>query len=186
MHCATVGTLWIRDGIPLLEPGGNNTTFGALVYFRPADAALAYQRISEIEPDEQYYWGEIDATYRTSHRDLAETANALIGRKPQRGSRGFEGVDWDGRDDPLFNEGLDVIEETLNKNREFHDDLKRLFRLQMAYLLLWSAIERYAGLRYLCLATIQNAPGAVHTQEFLTSGPNFSVALNGQTRGTSS
>jgi hypothetical protein len=148
MHCATVGTLWIRDGIPLLEPGGNNTTFGALVYFRPADAALAYQRISEIEPDEQYYWGEIDATYRTSHRDLAETANALIGRKPQRGSRGFEGVDWDGRDDPLFNEGLDVIEETLNKNREFHDDLKRLFRLQMAYLLLWSAIERYAGLRY--------------------------------------
>jgi hypothetical protein len=41
----------------------------------------------------------------------------------------------------------------------------------------------------MCLVTIQNAPGAVHTQEFAdigTSGPNFSVALNGQTRGTSS
>jgi len=52
------------------------------------------------------------------------------------------------RNDPLFVEALDVIEEMLRKNREFHDDLRKLFRLQMAYLLLWSAIERYEGLRY--------------------------------------
>jgi hypothetical protein len=94
------------------------------------------------------YWDEIDVTYHEGRRDVVEPANVLVGKKPQKGSVGFQGCEWDGRDDPLFNEGLDVIEETLNKNREFNDDLRKLFRLQMAYLLLWSAIERYAALRY--------------------------------------
>jgi hypothetical protein len=40
------------------------------------------------------------------------------------------------------------VEETLNSNGQFEWNLKPLFRLQMAYLLLWSAIERYVSLRY--------------------------------------
>ncbi len=56
--------------------------------------------------------------------------------------------EWDGKRDPLFTAALDVVEETLRTNREFAWDLKPLFRLQMAYLLLWSAIERYVSLRY--------------------------------------
>ncbi|HEX4168142.1 MAG TPA: hypothetical protein VHZ55_21965 [Bryobacteraceae bacterium] len=42
---------------------------------------------------------------------------------------------------------LDVVEEILN-SQTFAWDLKPLFRLQMAYLLLWSSIERYVSLRY--------------------------------------
>jgi hypothetical protein len=148
MPCATGGTLWIRDGIPLLELGGSDKISGTLVFFLPTDAALAYQRICEIEPDAQYRWGEIDVTYHVGHGDTSARANALIGRKPKRGSVLFEGNAWDGRNDPLFKEGLAVVEDILNRNLHFDNDFKSLFSLQMAYLLLWSAIERYAGLRY--------------------------------------
>lgn len=39
------------------------------------------------------------------------------------------------------------MEETL-ESQDFDWNLKPLFRLQMAYLLLWSSIERYVSLRY--------------------------------------
>jgi hypothetical protein len=148
IDCVTGGTLWIRDGIPLLELGDSDKTSGALISFLPTDVALAYQRICEIEPDHQYRWEEIEVTYHTGHCDTSATANALIGKKPKLGSVLFEGNAWDGRSDPLFNEGLDVVDDTLKRNCDFNNDLKSLFRLQMAYLLLWSAIERYAGLQY--------------------------------------
>jgi hypothetical protein len=63
---------------------------------------VAYNRISEIEPEEQYYWGEVDVTYLEGH----EFANVLIGKKPKKGSVDFEGSEWDGRNDPLFREAL--------------------------------------------------------------------------------
>jgi hypothetical protein len=47
-----------------------------------------------------------------------------------------------------FTEALDVVEETLRSQTFDWRNLKPLFRLQMAYLLLWSSIERYVSLRY--------------------------------------
>lgn len=74
--------------------------------------------------------------------------NVLFGKSPRKRSIPCEHDEWDGWDDPLFKSALEVIEETLQSEKEFAWDLKPLFRLQMAYLLLWSAIERYASLRY--------------------------------------
>ena len=48
----------------------------------------------------------------------------------------------------FFNEGLEEVESILNANLKFDWDYRALFRLQMAYTLLWTAIERYAGLKY--------------------------------------
>jgi hypothetical protein len=59
----------------------------------------------------------------------------------------YEEDEWNGWNDPLFTAALDVVEETL-KSQDFDWNLKPLFRLQMAYLLLWSSIERYVSLRY--------------------------------------
>src|SRR5690606_21531981 len=71
----------------------------------------------------------------------------LVGRSPRKGSvPAAEG--WDGRNDPLFTTALQVVQETLETNADFDWNLKPMFRLQMAYLLLWSSIERYASLRY--------------------------------------
>lgn len=72
----------------------------------------------------------------------------LYGKSPQKGSVRTEDSEWNGWNDPLFTAALDVVEETLKCQEKFEWDLKPLFRLQMAYLLLWSAIKRYVSLRY--------------------------------------
>ena len=55
----------------------------------------------------------------------------------------------DGWNDPLFTDALDVVEKTLLENsKKSALDMEAFFSLQMAYLLLWSSIERYVSLRY--------------------------------------
>lgn len=133
------GRLLLRDGLPLIDPAGHERVKGALVTFRPGQAAAAYGCISALEPDKHYRWDESQVD--------GKPVNVLVGRSPTKGSGPCEEADWNGWTDPLFTAALDVVEETLN-SQDFAWDLKPLFRLQMAYLLLWSAIERYVSLRY--------------------------------------
>jgi hypothetical protein len=93
-----------------------------------------------MEPETQYHWREVKVNGITS--------NVLAGRSPTKGSEAYEHIDWDGWSEPLFTSALEVVEETLATSQEFSWDLKSLFRLQMAYLLLWTSIERYLSLRY--------------------------------------
>ncbi len=143
---AIPGRLLVRDGLPLVELGSPNTATiaGALLRFRPGAEGLAYERIAEMEPDEQYRWDTIDL-------DVGEV-NILVARSPQRGSESWEfqdHEDWDGWRDPVFTDALAVVEETLLASPDFDPgDMRPTFRLQMAYLLLWSSIERYLSLRY--------------------------------------
>lgn len=133
------GSLLLRDGLPIIDPSGCGFVKGALVTFLPERAAKAYDRISAMEPDKHYRWHEGQVNDKP--------ANVLVGRSPQKGSVPCEEDEWSGWNDPLFTAALDVVEETL-KSQDFNWDLKPLFRLQMAYLLLWSSIERYVSLRY--------------------------------------
>lgn len=134
------GTLYLRDGLPLFEPNGRYSISGNVIHFKNGTNEEAYARINRLEPDKQYFWNtvEVDGT----------ECNCLIGKSPTKGSTPLDNG-WDGQKDPLFTDALDVIEETL-KNSEASkiDDLRPMFRLQMAYLLLWSSIERYVSLRY--------------------------------------
>jgi hypothetical protein len=127
------GSLLLRDGLPIIDPQGRGHVRGALLTFVPERAAEAYDRISAMEPDKYYLWhvSQVEGT----------SANLLVGRYPKKGSVPCEDAEWDGWNDPLFTEALDVVEETLNL-QVFAWDLKPLFRLQMAYLLLSSSIER--------------------------------------------
>jgi hypothetical protein len=134
------GSLLLRDGLPIIDPHGRGNVKGALLCFATSKAAEAYARISSLEPYRHYRWGEAQASGRI--------ANVLFGRSPRKGSIPCEKDQWDGWDDPLFTSALAVVEETLSSQKEFEWDLKPLFKLQMAYLLLWSAIERYVSLRY--------------------------------------
>jgi hypothetical protein len=134
------GRLLLRDGLPLIDPDGPGEVCGSILFFKPQHEAEAYKRIVAIEPDRYYRWEERNAQ--------GTLANVLVGRYRNKGSVPFEGSEWRGREDPLFKEAVDVVEETLRSSCEFRCDLKPLFRLQMAYLLLWSSIERYLSLRY--------------------------------------
>lgn len=133
------GSLLLRDGLPIIDPAGHGFIQGALLTFLPTRVAEAYDRIAAMEPDKHYRWHEaqVDGT----------STNVLVGRSPKKGSAPCEDAEWNGWDDPLFTAALDVVDETLT-SQDFAWDLKPLFRLQMAYLLLWSSIERYVSLRY--------------------------------------
>lgn len=136
------GILKERDAIPLLVLSPDLKVKGVLIRFREGFEEKGYRRISDIEPGEVYYWEQIKLSDQTC-------ANVLLGKNPERGSSDLEYLsEWTSRDDPFFTKALDEIESILNSNSEFESDFKSLFRLQMAYVLLWSAIERYAGLRY--------------------------------------
>jgi len=133
------GSLRLRDGLPIIDLQAEGCTKGALLTFLPERAVDAYGRISAMQPDQHYGWNEAELD--------GVSANVLVGHSPRKGSDPCEDAEWNGWNDPLFTAALDVVEETL-KSQVFEWDMKPLFRLQMAYLLLWSSIERYVSLRY--------------------------------------
>lgn len=140
------GRLLVRDGLPILELSlaGASAIDGALLSFRNGSQGDAYERIADMEPHAQYRW-------ETVSLDVG-VANSLTARRSSRGSDrwAFQSDEaWDGWKDPVFTAALDVVEETLASSSDFGpSDMRPTFRLQMAYLLLWSSIERYLSLRY--------------------------------------
>jgi hypothetical protein len=145
------GAVLERDGIPILDPTAELSVDGSLFWFKSGITEDAYRSIAELEPDAQYSW---DVREVRAHRQVVR-ANVLVGKRPRDGSVQLEDP-WDGRTDLLFTVALGVVREVLEQNAAFEWSLEPLFRLQMAYLLLWAAIERYASLRH----RIGGGPGA--------------------------
>ena len=140
------GSAFERDGLLILSLDGDDEVPGDILRFKESRADAAYRAIDDLEPKRLYRWSTLEA--------LADgervTANALVAAKPARGSHPLDD-DWSSRTDPLFNEALEEIDSILEPWRprsEGSDEVRSFFRLQMAYLLLWSAIERYACLRW--------------------------------------
>jgi hypothetical protein len=137
------GCLWIRDGIPLFDTLESGTVEGSLIWFSPENAREVYEKIEGAEPESQYSWDTVSV--RTENGEPCN-ANVLIGKDPQKGgnllvdNHGDRLNSWDGRrDDPLFNEALELIGEIISKNDDFEPgNVKSLLRLQMAYLYSWT------------------------------------------------
>ncbi len=136
----------MRDGVPLITPQQNKThnkTVGNLIYFNDEECSKkAYEIISKTHSEKLYAWEEIKVG--------ENKANVLMGVNPDMGSYHIEGSigNYDGRDDPYFKEAIEVVENELNdKNKRWHN-INDFFKLQMSYMLLWTAVERYASLKY--------------------------------------
>ena len=138
------GKLSVRDGLPIFDASGQEFVRGSLIHFFHDKQSEAYQRISEMEPDNHYSWeeGQVET----------QLINILHGKSLNKGADFLDEQKWDSWSDPLFTSALEAIGETLETNSElshdFKENSKKLFHLQMAYLLLWSSIERYVSLRY--------------------------------------
>lgn len=90
------GILKERDGIPLLVKSNDSETEvkGSLIHF---------QNKKEVEKE-----------IRVNSELIA---NALFGKNPSKGASYLEDVlEWDGKSDPLFNQGLKEVETILKKN----------------------------------------------------------------------
>jgi hypothetical protein len=145
-YLSVPGKLLIRDGLPLLVSSDNESISGSLIHFRPENAGNAYYRIIEIEPDYQYHWDLLPIAGSSGQQ---RGANVLKALNPGKGTIALEGI-WEGKSDPFFKEALETIKEIAGDLNETVSafDFNRFFRLQAAYLLLWSVLERYTSLRY--------------------------------------
>ena len=130
----------IRDGIPtLFFDETDDFTLGDLIYFNEEDREEAYETISSTQSKKLYVWKKIkvNGTY----------ANALVANHPEKGTSDLiKGNSYDGFDDYFFSDVINLIENSLN----YYEDktIENFFHLQMNYLLLWVAIERFCILKY--------------------------------------
>lgn len=132
-----------RDGVPILinenEEREYWKTRGYILNFN--DNKKAYKIISKTISKNLYEWG----TIKIENQEV----NVLFGKDPDNGSNPIESSDrtnFDGANDPLFKEGIELIKKNLKSN---HYDMEEgFFDLQMNYMLLWSAIDRYCKLKY--------------------------------------
>ena len=147
------GTLWLRDGIPLFDPDTYGQVGGWLLRFDPPRLGEAWEAVCSFEPAKQYKWAVVHAHSGAKVID----ANVLVGRRIRTGSAGENVQQWSAARDPVFAEGLDEVERLAeeaapNGGVRPQPDTPELwssfFRLQAAYLLLWSIIERYTALRF--------------------------------------
>ena len=131
-----------RDGVPILlrEENERYKTKGCLYDFN--DGEKAYNIICQTLSPDLYQWGTIDVE--------GEKANVLFGLKPKDGSDPIEDACdrecFDGSNDPIFKEGIALIRKNLDENDFSWEE--GFFKLQMNYMLLWSAIDRYCKLKY--------------------------------------
>jgi hypothetical protein len=52
--CFVRGNLWLRDGLPIIDPTGHSDVPGSLISFKQGLHQEAYDRINRLEPDRQY------------------------------------------------------------------------------------------------------------------------------------
>jgi hypothetical protein len=145
------GSLRVRDGMPLLKPGAEGPVCGYVIRFAADKSELGYQEVGRREPAAQYRWQPLALL------DAPQLlVNTLVGRSPDKGSVESEGNDWRSGDDTVLGDGLNLVDKVAAEHATapFHSappesfEWERLFRLQMAYLFLWTIIERYASLAY--------------------------------------
>ena len=138
-----------RDGVPLIEDKENNEyyTMGYLIYFKKGSEKQAYNTISKTRGDALYDWKEIEV-------DDGDKFNVLVGLHLDRGIPEDEYVIYDfrGKNDPLFSYAIRKVGRTVkqleNDDKKFSANIQNFFKIQLDYMLLWSAIERYASLKY--------------------------------------
>jgi hypothetical protein len=146
------GGLRHRDGLPLLDPDGDCGVDGVLIEFSPGSERNAYDAICGFAPRQHYRWVTMQVAVEGGER---ATANTLLGRHPGRGSAEECVSSWSAVDDPVLRFGPHSVRtlslETATPpfpalpgdNPGLWD---RFFRLQAAYLLLWSAVDRFTAL----------------------------------------
>ena len=134
-----------RDGVPILINKEKDyfQTKGSIITFKEGRSKKAYDIISKTLLRKLYEWETIKIS--------GKYVNVLFGVNPDNGSNFIEGheesINFDGKNDPFFKDAIELIEKNLYSN-ENHRDIDSFFELQMNYMLLWSAIDRYSKLKY--------------------------------------
>lgn len=135
--------LYIRDGLPVIlgEDDENYNTKGDKVYFN--EKKKAYEIISNTQPGNIFKWDTKVIGDETFNILITENIEGTFVNVDKDGNYLD---DFDGSDDPFFSRVPSFIDNELKKIDVEDDD--SIFKIQMYYMLLWSAIDRYCTLKY--------------------------------------
>ncbi|WP_218082284.1 gamma-glutamylcyclotransferase [Anthocerotibacter panamensis] len=142
---SVMGELLVRDGLPLLGKNDRRNVTGYLLHWKPGQERTGYAAVCAFESRKHYKWSEVTLATGTQ-------ANALVIRFPDKGNpQHLDSSSWNLRDDPAFGPGLETVRRVLEEvdrmlGDTFDSNWQRFFRSQMAYLLLWSILERLSAL----------------------------------------
>ena len=139
----------LRNGLPILIAQNGGGVDGDCVHF--TDPQSAYDVIGSSEPSGEYKW-------KTIMTESEILCNALVADKPGRGFSEEPISSWTSAQDPSFVHGMaavasvvTAVRESLLENRPWQDspdDWDAFFRLQGAFLVMWSIVERFAAFRF--------------------------------------
>lgn len=131
----------IRDGYPLIKKvESENITKGDKISF--TKRICAYQRICDTMPGNIYKWDTVAIDGETFNILVTEDLEGTFVNLDDKGNY----IDsYDGHDDPFFYKVPEFIHNELD-NIKYDENF--IFRIQMYYILLWSAMERYSKLKY--------------------------------------
>lgn len=146
---ATVtGHLWVRDGVPLADLGSRGHIRGHLLTL----SAPGYRAVGELEPTAYYQWAKV--TCIEPSRLKANTLVAAGWLTPDRGGGDVLYEPWTSTQDPLLTYGLAAVTDTLRNDgraafqggQALYEPVHwlRFYRLQAAYMLACSILERIA------------------------------------------
>lgn len=139
------GELLVRDGLPLLSKNSDGRVDGYLLRWNSGHEREAYAAVCAFEPRKHYAWSEVTPA-------TGIQANALVIRFPNKGNpQHLDSSWWSLANDPAFGPGLETVQQVLDEvdgkpGKTFDSNWQRFFRSQMAYLLLWSILERLSAL----------------------------------------
>lgn len=143
----------IRDGVPIIMDGESNyhRTNGFIISFKEGHEKDSYHIIGKTILKSLYQWKSIKIN--------GKKVNILFGVNPNYGSNTIddpiERVNFDGKNDPLFSEAIKLIEKNLNSDNNSRN-IENFFTLQMNYMLLWSAIDRYSSIKFNKTSAVNN------------------------------
>lgn len=148
------GELFARDGLPLLHLNGSLPVRGYRMHWCDDAFAEAYEAVGRFEPRKHYTWKQVIL-------ESGQEANVLVDRFPTKGNPQplDDPSQWRITDDPAFGEGLATVADTIAELDNTDSQWKRFFKAQMAYLLLWSILERLSAL---CIGPAKDPTIRVH------------------------
>lgn len=137
------GELYVRDRLPLLKLNGYRSVEGFLLRWIPGQESQGYAAVCGFEPRKHYQWEVVNVLSGIQ-------ANVLVIRFPDKGNpQPVPSSCWRLSDDPAFGPGLEAVQQMVEEINCMPEDeavWPRFFRSQMAYLLLWSILERLSAL----------------------------------------
>lgn len=163
------GRFYEKDGAPILRldnrKNERNKVIGAVIRFIRSKQEMAYKVICDMEPSELYCWESIMVCKNGEEVEVNilvyagdDTVNGAVpGAEPMKGYI----ADWRCREDPLMGEGMNYLRQkyfnvlvesrrgTQNRFPTLSENFyENLFQMQMAYVFLWTIIDRYKSLKY--------------------------------------